>query len=57
MSVEKQLKFSRNTILIPTLFVFTIWFIYWLEINFGWNFNKFGVFPRTFKQVEDVDLS
>ncbi|AZJ36575.1 rhomboid family intramembrane serine protease [Tenacibaculum singaporense] len=54
MNTDEQLKFSRTVFTIPLLFVFTIWFVYWLEIKFGWNFNKFGVFPRSFSGLKGV---
>ena len=28
--------------------------MYWIEIKFGFNFNKFGVFPRTLKGLRGV---
>ena len=43
----QEFKYSRSVFLVPTLFVFTIWLVYWIEIQFGFNFNKFGVYPRT----------
>lgn len=57
MSAEKKLTFSKETFTISTLFVFVIWFVYWLEIKFGWNFNKFGVYPRNFEGFRGVFLS
>lgn len=57
MKSEKHLEFSEKVIVIPLLFVFVIWFIYWLEIKFGWNFNKLGVYPRTLNGFKGVFLS
>lgn len=54
---DKELKFSKKTIIIPILSVVIIWFIYWFEINFNYNFNKFGVFPRTVKGLRGIFLS
>ncbi|GFD80324.1 rhomboid family intramembrane serine protease [Tenacibaculum sp. KUL118] len=54
MNTEQQLKFSPTVFTIPFLFVFTIWLVYWIEIKFGWNFNKFGVFPRNFSGLKGV---
>lgn len=54
MKTEHQLKFSPTVFTIPFLFVFAIWFVYWLEITFGWNFNKFGVYPRNFSGLKGV---
>jgi membrane associated rhomboid family serine protease len=46
MKNDEQLKFSNSVFLIPFVFVFLIWLVYWLEIKFGWNFNKYGIYPR-----------
>lgn len=54
MNTEQQLKFSSTVFTIPLLFVFTIWLVYLVEIKFGWNFNKFGVFPRNFSGLKGV---
>jgi membrane associated rhomboid family serine protease len=34
-----------------------MWFIYFIEIKFGLNFNKYGVFPRTFSGLKGVFFS
>lgn len=57
MKSEEQLKFSDNVVIIPVLLIFIMWFIYWLEIKLGWNFNKYGVYPRSFKGLRGVLLS
>ncbi len=54
MKSDSELQFKENTFIVPFLFVFLIWFIYWLEINFDWNFNKYGLYPRTFKGLRGV---
>ena len=54
MDEENHLKFKQSVFIIPTLFVVAIWFIYWVEIKFGFNFNKFGVYPRTLKGLRGV---
>ncbi len=57
MNTENKLHFSHKTYLIPLSIIFAIWFIYWIEIKFGFNFNRFGVFPRTFKGLRGVLFS
>ncbi len=47
MNDDDQLKISKLIFIIPIVYVISIWFIYWVEITFSFNFNKFGVFPRT----------
>ena len=48
MNDENQIKISKSIFAVPTVYLILIWLIYWVEITFGYNFNKFGVFPRTF---------
>jgi len=31
--------------------------VYWVEIKFGYNFNKFGVYPRSFKGLRGIFFS
>lgn len=57
MENEHQLQFKSSMILIPAAFVLVIWLIYFFEISFGFNFNKFGVFPRTLKGFRGVFLT
>jgi membrane associated rhomboid family serine protease len=54
MNEKNQFKFTDDVITLPFLFVFIIWFIYWIEIKFGFNFNKFGVLPRTLSGFKGV---
>ncbi len=57
MNSEEQLKFNNTVFVIPFLFIFSIWFIYWIEIKFGFNFNKLGVYPRSFHGLKGVFCS
>ena len=57
MKDDKQLEKSKSIFLIPIICVFAIWFIYWVEINFNFNFNKYGVFPRTLIGFRGVFLT
>jgi membrane associated rhomboid family serine protease len=57
MKEESQLKITKSVFFIPILYVFTIWFIYWVEIYFNFNFNKYGVFPRDLTGLRGVFLT
>ena len=57
MKEENHLKISKSVFLIPVAFIVAIWFIYWIEIQFDLNFNKYGVFPRTFVGFRGVFLT
>ena len=57
MNKEKQLEISKNFFLIPSLYILIIWLVYCVEIKFGYNFNKFGVYPRTLNGFKGVFLT
>lgn len=49
--------FSPRVIGYPLLFVLAIWLVFWFEIRFGFDFNHFGVRPRTFQGIRGIFLS
>jgi membrane associated rhomboid family serine protease len=57
MKNDEQLKFSDSVFIIPFLLVVLIWFVYWLEIKFGLNFNKYGIYPRNLSGLKGVFTS
>lgn len=57
MKNDNEFIFSKSVFGIPFLFVFLIWFVYWLEIKFNWNFNKYGINPRDFSGLRGVFAS
>ncbi|EDP97989.1 rhomboid family intramembrane serine protease [Kordia algicida OT-1] len=54
---EHPFVFTPEVVLIPFLFVFSIWLVYWSEIRFGFRFNSYGVYPRTFTGLRGVLFS
>lgn len=54
---DNQFVFQSKSIYIPVISVFVLWFIYFIEIRFGFNFNKYGIFPQTFKGLRGVLFS
>lgn len=57
MEKHKTETIAKRVYTIPLILVLSIWFIYWVEIRFGLNFNKYGVLPRTFKGLRGVVFS
>ncbi len=57
MTDHKQYKFSPLILAIPLYFVLTLWIIFWVEVKYGYNFNKYGIFPRTFRGLRGVFFS
>ena len=54
---ETNFKFNQNVLVIPIGVIFLIWFIYYIEIHFGLNFNKYGIYPKSFVGLRGVLFS
>ncbi len=50
-------KFDSKVFLVPFFLIFTIWFVYWLEFMFDFNFNRLGIYPRSLKGLRGIFLS
>jgi hypothetical protein len=49
--MDNHFKFTNSVVGVPS-FVLFLWFVYWLEIRFGFDFDKNGIFPRTFSGLQ-----
>lgn len=54
---QEQKLFSLDAIANPILFVLLIWLVFVIENRFGYRFNKFGVYPQTFKGLRGILFS
>lgn len=50
-------KFNTGVVGFPLLFVLIIWIVFWFEIRFGFDFNRFGVYPRTVTGLRGILFS
>nr|WP_298928961.1 rhomboid family intramembrane serine protease [uncultured Allomuricauda sp.] len=57
MTDNNHFKFSNWVLLAPLLAVLSIWTVFWVEVQFGLNFNEFGVYPRRLSGLIGVLLS
>lgn len=48
---------TKTVLQVPLLFVFAIWGVYYLEIKFGFNFNSYGIYPRTLSGLKGILFS
>lgn len=55
--MDKHFKFTNAVIGLPLFFVLTLWFVYWLEIRFDFDFVENGIYPRTFSGLQGVIFS
>lgn len=54
---ENHFKFTNTVIGVPLFFVLFLWFVYWLEIRYGFDFDENGILPRTFSGLQGVIFS
>ncbi|WP_274473813.1 rhomboid family intramembrane serine protease [Mangrovimonas aestuarii] len=54
---QQHFKFSTGVIAYPLAFILLIWLVFWFELRFGVNLNKFGVYPRTLKGLVGIVCS
>ena len=57
MNDQNHLVFSKKIWGTPMLLIIVIWFIYWIEITYGYNFNTYGIAPRNFVGIRGVFFS
>ena len=57
MNSQEPFKYSTGVIAYPILFVLIIWIVFWFEVRFGYNFNTFGVYPRTLSGLKGILFS
>lgn len=55
--MEKHFKFTNTVLALPLFFVLLLWFVYWLEIRFDYDFIENGIYPRTFSGLQGVFFS
>ena len=54
---DNHFKVTTATIAFPLYFVLFLWIVYWIETQYGLNFGKYGLFPRTEKGLLGIFVS
>lgn len=57
MRKKEAFIFTPGVIGYPIAFVLAIWLVFWFEIRFGYDFNQYGVAPRTWKGLRGIIFS
>ncbi|MEM9646882.1 MAG: rhomboid family intramembrane serine protease [Bacteroidota bacterium] len=50
-------QFSGSVLLAPLAAILAIWTVFWIEVQFGVNFNDFGIYPRKLTGLRGVVFS
>lgn len=54
---DNHFKYSNSVIALPLFFVWFLWFVYWLQIKYGYDFDVNGILPRTFSGLQGILFS
>ena len=54
---NRKAEIDKLTLVVPISVIIIIWAVYFIEINYGFNFNKYGIYPRTFKGLRGIIFS
>jgi len=54
---DDHFKYSNSVLGLPLFFVLFLWFVYWLEIRFDFDFVENGIFPRTVSGLQGIIFS
>ena len=57
MDAQNQFKFSPWTLAVPLYFVLSLWVVYWFEVRNDYNFNSFGILPRSIVGLRGIVFS
>lgn len=57
MRGNEQFKFSPWILAVPLYLVLVLWLVYWFEVKNGYNFNTYGIYPRSFKGLRGILFS
>jgi membrane associated rhomboid family serine protease len=57
MNDRNEFKFTPSVWIIPSVLTFTIWVVFFIENNYGFNFSEYGIFPRTLQGLIGIFLS
>lgn len=57
MQLQNQFKFSTWILAVPLYFVLALWIVYWFEVSNGYNFNSFGIYPRSLSGLKGILFS
>lgn len=54
MAKTQKLYFSLDVVLYPLLFVFIMWMVFWFEIRFSIDLNRYGIHPGKIEGLRGV---
>ncbi len=57
MNENNYFRFSPVSLVFPLLAILSIWTVFWAELQFGFNLNQHGIYPRKLSGLQGVLFS
>jgi membrane associated rhomboid family serine protease len=57
MGDYKNFKYTAAVIWVPSIFVIIMWSVYWIELRYGYNFNRYGIYPEKISGLKGILFS
>ena len=54
---DHNFRFSASVILLPFVFVLTLWIAFWADMRLNLDLGEWGIYPRTFSGLRGIFLS
>ena len=54
---DQSFPLTVRTVLLPVALTLAIWFVFWFELRFGFNFTHYGVRPRSLSGLRGIIFS
>ena len=55
--MDNHFKFTNKVVGLPLFFVLLLWFVFWLEVRFDFDFVEYGIYPRELFGLQGVLFS
>jgi len=57
MKKQEGFNFTSGVLGYPMAIILIIWYVFWVEVSFGFNFTKFGIYPLQLKGLRGIIFS
>jgi membrane associated rhomboid family serine protease len=55
--MSSNFKYTHQVLIVPIAMVLLIWFVYWVEVKYGFYFNTYGIYPLQLDGLSGVLFS
>ncbi len=55
--MSNHFKYTHDVLIYPLGITLLLWFVYWIEVKYGFHFNNYGVYPLKAEGLKGIVLS